>query len=258
MALTAGDFSGQRTFRPPTTRRTRDSTAARDQRLIRRKTPTTARNQSLANALATRYPGTAGRAAATRSVQRPSTGSSGGRDGDGGGGGFSFTSPGSTSGSGAEARVQEDSRLDELRAARLEAALAAITAQFNSDEGELVGQQRALEALFATSVRDNERTTERTTEAVGDNAADRGILRSGLFAQNTARALAPLAEQRADIVSRLNPEQGSEGTEIRAIMSALELLGQQEESAIASAKLESEQGELDVEQMIALIKAGLQ
>lgn len=165
---------------------------------------------------------------------------------------------GNYGGSTAPARAQDSSRLAELRAARLEAALSAIAAQFDTEEGDLNKQLGDLSTLFDRTLAENSRVGEQRLEGISDQAANRGILRSGIFAQNTAEELGLQAEQEGDLRGRISNVEGAEGTEVRAIQSALKLLAQEEASAVASAELESEQSELDVEQMIALITAGLQ
>lgn len=173
--------------------------------------------------------------------------------GGGGGGGSTFDP--------VQAQVAvdeaEETRLATLRAERLEAALAAISAQFDFQEGSLQGQQRDLVSLFEQLMAGNQRNTRNTTRSVQGDATNRGLGRSGIFARNLAEALAPLAEERADVIGRLNPEEGAEGTEIRQIMSALLLLEQQRSSASASAEVDSRTDELDLEEYLALLSAGL-
>lgn len=160
--------------------------------------------------------------------------------------------------------VGDTAQLDALRKERLAAALAAIGAQFDYEEGDLKGQQAALIELFRSGMAENERTAEMTEEGVGDAAAERGLNRSGLYIKELARAMAPIADERADLVRRLNPAEGVEGreagnagTEVRAIESLLKLLVQQEAAATAGAELESRQDELDIGQLIALIGGNL-
>jgi len=147
--------------------------------------------------------------------------------------------------------------LDTLRKDRLDAALAAIAAQFDYDEADLEGQKAALVELFKSGMKQNERDVTMTKEAVGDDASNRGLERSGIYAQNLARGLSPLADEASDLVRRLNPTEGAEGTEIRSLMSQIILLAQKEAAANAGAEMESRQSELDIDQLIALIQGNL-
>jgi len=191
-----------------------------------------------------------------------STGVSGVSNYYGGAGGASgsFTPP-AVADSGAAERAKEEAaekdRLSQLRADRLKAALAAIGAQFGYQEGELTGQQRALRQLFDKGQLDLSRLNERNVEGIGNAAAERGILRSGIHAEQQSEEAGRAAEAEGELEGKLSYEEGAEGTEVRSIMSALKLLGQQRAGAESEAKLQSEQDELDVAQLVALMNAGL-
>jgi len=176
-----------------------------------------------------------------------------GAPGAGGGGGAAPADPAG----GDEPGAPFGKDLDSLRAERLAAALAAIDAQFNLQAGTLGNQRTGLEALFATESRGLERAGEQVQTNTENAAAERGIGRSGIFAQNLSQGLGQVANQRADLISRLNPTAGAEGTEIRQIMSALSLLEQQRAATKSQAELDSRGDELDMEQYLALIAAGL-
>lgn len=148
--------------------------------------------------------------------------------------------------------------ISDLRDQRLAAALQAIDAQFGLQSGTLTNQRGALESLFATGSKDLDRAQEGVETGTAANAANRGIGRSGIYAQNLSRGLGQVADQRADLTSRLNPTEGAEGTEIRQIISALSLLEQQRTATRSQAELDSQADELDLEQYLALLNAGLQ
>ena len=104
--------------------------------------------------------------------------------------------------------------------------------------------------------------------------AERGIFRSGMTAKNVATGITPYAEQLAMLNSRYSiPENATVesliglvgnaegqvplGTDIRALLQQYGLINQQEESAKAQARVESEYSELELELMRQLSEAGL-
>lgn len=179
-------------------------------------------------------------------------------DSSSGGSGGEGTGNSSTAVDRAASQHQHDRDVDALRAERLEAALAAIGTQFDFDEGQLKGQLDALKTLFKSTRKENARTGERNIEGIGDAAAERGIFRSGIAAEGLSDEFARQAEEKAQLVGALDYRKGREGTQVRDIMSAIALLGQQQASAESQAELQSEKDELDLEQLVALIGAGLQ
>ena len=147
--------------------------------------------------------------------------------------------------------------LESMRAERLSAALAALDAQFNTQAGGLGAERGRLESLFGIENRNldlRQRDVQRTTD---NDAANRGILNSGIYAQNLSEGLGQVANERGDLIGRLNPTEGAEGSEIRNIMSALSLLEQQRSTAQSQAEIDSRSDELDLEQYLALLNAGL-
>jgi len=170
-------------------------------------------------------------------------------------------------------RSQEETSLEKLRSERLAAAISAIGAQFASQEGALNSQIGDIKNLFNRGISDSLRTEESTIRNQEASAASRGLGRSGIFAQDLARALAPIAESRADLIGRTGFEEGlrnfqdqlgiedvsgiETGTSIRDVESQIGLLGQQRASAEAEAQLQAEQDQLDIAELLALITAGL-
>ncbi len=148
-------------------------------------------------------------------------------------------------------------RLTQLRDERLQAALEAIGANFDLQEGGLNKQLAMLKTFFDRSMRENTREEGFTREGINEGSVERGLFRSGIRMKNLLRGLIPFQEQRADLIGQLNPEKGAEGTQVRDIMSLIELLQPQEERAKAGAKLDAEKDELDLSQLIALITSGL-
>jgi len=169
------------------------------------------------------------------------TGGGGGGTGEGGGGSGQF----------------DRTRLDQLRDERLAAALEAIGADFDMQEGGLNKQLAALKTLFDRSMLENTRSEGYAREAIDDDSINRGLFRSGIRAQNLVRGLTPFQEQRADLIGQLNPEEGNEGTAVRDIMSMIELLIPAEQRARAGAERDAEFEELDIEKLMALLQAGL-
>ena len=176
------------------------------------------------------------------------SGSRGGSGSSGGGGGGGVNT-------GEADEVQ--ARLAQLRAERLEAALSAIGASFDLTEGELNARRRDLATQFDTGIAANDRLFRDVTTEAENNAADRGLGRSGIFAQNLAEGTGRVADERASLVGALNTEEGAEGTQVRDIMSAILLLAQQEEAAVAEAELDAESEELTTELMRILAESGL-
>jgi len=163
--------------------------------------------------------------------------------------------PGAGDGTGGVPDAQ--SELDRLRRERLAAALEAIGADFDMQEGGLQRQLEALKNLFDRSMLDTDRNEMFAREAIDDNAVERGLFRSGIRAKNIVRGLTPFQERRSDIIGQLNPVEGAEGTQVRDIMSLIKLLVPQEARAKAGAELGSESEQLDIEKLLALLNAGL-
>lgn len=150
-----------------------------------------------------------------------------------------------------------ETNIEQLRQQRLQAALDAIAASFGLQQNDLEGQLRALYALFNTEKANLGRQYEQEQRVLDDRAAERGLGHSGLFARDKADSASQYAEAEANLVGRLNPTQGAEGTDIRQLMSAISLLAQQQAAAEAQAQVESQQQELDIEQLLALFNSGL-
>jgi len=167
--------------------------------------------------------------------------------------GFKPAAAGDTGGGGEE--TPRD--LESLRAARLEAALAAIGAQFDMQGGELRGEKAALKNEFDVGMFDLKELYRSNQEQIGDAAANRGILRSGVYAEQQAEETGRFGRAEGLLEGSLGYGEGKEGTQVRSIMSALGLLGQQRAGAEAEAKMQSERDELDVGQLVAMITAGL-
>jgi len=201
---------------------------------------------------------------------------SGGARGTGGGSSGGYTGGVPPVGGGGGVGTE----LDRLRQERLEAALKAIGAQFDSEEGNLKAQILDLMNQFNVGSARNARDSRYLTEDLNNAAAERGIFHSGLHTQRLARGLSPLADQMQDLVGQLNPsvlqgmtpeelfampteeltaflQDSSLGTGMRTLLSAIIMLGQQEQSAITGAKLGAEQDELDISKLIEMINAGL-
>lgn len=151
------------------------------------------------------------------------------------------------------------SRLEVLRQERLDSALRAIRAESAYAEGDYRSQMEALANLYKTGTKEVERNTRLGSRDVTNSYADRGLGTSGLRAQGMAEFLARMAEQQADLDARLSPEDSAQGpgTEVRDLLSALKLLGQQTAGREAEAKLQAEIDELELEQLRALTEAGL-
>lgn len=180
-------------------------------------------------------------------------GYTGGTGGGGGGGGFG----GGSGGGAGDGRGNSSNALANNRGQRLKAALEAIKADFALRRGGLGQQLEELKALFDRGLLQNQRDTRDTTENVNESAAERGLFRSGIRQKNLARQLAPLAEQRSDLIGLLNTEEGAEGTQVRELMSLIKLLIPEEARAGANAELESEREELEFNNFLATTAAGL-
>lgn len=167
--------------------------------------------------------------------------------------------PGGTGGGHVDVMIPNRERLDELRAKRLESALALIAAEFGTREGELEAKILDLEALYPRLVLENTQQSEQTERQVQNAMGERGIYRSGISARTLTDALQPLVNERAQIEAEYNPRGGDdgEGSKIRDLLSQLELLAQEKAAAEAAAKTDAEYDELDLETMIALAEAGL-
>lgn len=182
------------------------------------------------------------------------------------------TGTGASTDAAAESRMTE---LEELRLARLAAALEAIGADFDLQEQTLQGQMTSMEDQFVRGVKANELLREQTVDTESNRAAERGIGRSGIFADRLATGLGQVADERSALVSAMASEGGlerlagegidisgedgapEEGLQVRNLLSQIALLAQQEEAARSEAELESEQQQLTYEEMVALVAAGL-
>jgi hypothetical protein len=147
--------------------------------------------------------------------------------------------------------------LDRLREERLASALKAIGLDFDAQELGFRNEIRDLKTLFDSSILQNTRGTENTTEDTEEAFLARGLFGSGIHATQLAENLEPLATERASLISTLNPVSGAEGTQVRDLLSAIGLLAPAEATAEASARLEAEQSELEMQQLIAMIVGGL-
>jgi len=148
--------------------------------------------------------------------------------------------------------------VDKLNEERLKAALAALDAQFGFQQGTLESKLVDLKAMFNTGMAENKRIQENTIRNTNESSVDRGIYHSGITAQNIARALAPIAEKRATLISTLNTDPNAQGTTVRDLNSQIQLLAQQKLSADAEAKRQASQNTLDLQTLIAMVNAGLQ
>jgi hypothetical protein len=147
--------------------------------------------------------------------------------------------------------------LADLRRQRLEGALELIGTNYDLQAGEVRGQQAALGEQFRQMMYQLGIQGEAGRENIGENAAERGILRSGIYAGNLSEFAGQQAEQEASVERVYGTEAGREGTEWRQLQSALQLLDQQRAQEEAQARLEAEQQELEIQQLEALAAAGL-
>jgi len=134
--------------------------------------------------------------------------------------------------------------------AAIEAAIAAIEAQFGLTREQLLADQSELGRQYRQLIVQASRAREASIEAVLGNALDRGIVRSGIFAENVTEVEQLNAEQLGDISSS---QAASDASTQNAIAVA--------EAAAAEAKLTAAQQRggqvLSQEELDALIKAGL-
>lgn len=164
--------------------------------------------------------------------------------------------------------------IDSLRQQRLDAVLAALDAQFGLERGGQEAELQSMMNLFRSGLAQNTRATEQASENAQLSAAERGIFRSGLTAEMVADAITPLAEERAalnaryfvpedftleDLTGLVGNAEGQQalGTDMRAILQAIGLLGQEQAAAEAQARIESEQSALELDLMELLAEAGL-
>jgi len=196
-------------------------------------------------------------------ISGPATRAAEARYGSGGGStGSDFSVAGSgytggstyTGGTGYTPSAADNANVDALQARALEASLAQIAAQFGGD----IDQQKALLALFQPQLEKYMFQTERDRGKAGDAAADqmveRGIYRSGLTASNIVKARQPFTDAMADATGKYSTVAGSEGTEVRQVRSAIEALNAQQGAAQTSARIASEQGELDRDLYLASLR----
>jgi len=144
-----------------------------------------------------------------------------------------------------------------LRGEALAAALAALTSEFDLQEGQYGAEQDTFKGIFDRELANLTQGRGFASDATFDSAADRGILRSGVLKQDLVRADQPFADREATNIAKYNPEEGSLGSEYRRIESALKLLGQQEDAQKKEAEIASEKEQLSADQQLALLISGL-
>jgi len=145
----------------------------------------------------------------------------------------------------------------DLRQQALQAALAAIGADFDLQRGEYGAEQDQFANLYGQQKAEIAQGRQLASEANYDLAADRGILRSGVLKRNLARADQGYADASARNTAMYNPDQGNLGSEYRRIESAMKLLGQQEDAQKKEATIDSERQKLEEEKTAASLKAGV-
>ena len=134
--------------------------------------------------------------------------------------------------------------------AAIEAALAAIEAQFGLTREQLLADESEIGRTYRLLIAQVNRANEAQIESVLGNALDRGIVRSGIFAENVAEVETLTAESVADLLAQQGAKQGATQTAIS-----------QAEGSAAQAKLTAAQQRgadvLSLEELEALLKAGL-
>lgn len=148
------------------------------------------------------------------------------------------------------ARQANTARFAALNASALEAALAAIEAQFGLTREQLLADRSAIgqeyQLLFAQAQRAREQGLEQTTQGF----QERGLVRSGLHAEGLANTELAFAEQLAGL-------EGGRASQFAGIDSQLAALQGQEAFARLQAEQEAELRLLDQEVMALLLEAGL-
>ena len=149
----------------------------------------------------------------------------------------------------AEAAAPEDTTPD-IDIAAIQAAITAIEAQFGLTREQLLADESEIGRTYRLLIAQANRANEVQQEAVLGNALERGILHSGIFAENVAEQEALTAEAVASFAAQQAAKKASVQTAI-----------QQAESTAAQAKLTAAQQRggqvLSLEELEALIKAGL-
>lgn len=167
------------------------------------------------------------------------------------------TAPGTAAGGGTTDDTTIGKSLEELRKQKLDAALALIGSNYDLQAGDLRGQQSALTEQFNQMMYQLGIQTQQGNEGIGDNAAERGLTRSGIYAGNLSEFANQQSEQAGSIERVYSTTPGAEGSQWRQLESALLLLDQQRAAEEAQAKLLAEQEELEMQQIEALAAAGL-
>jgi len=144
-----------------------------------------------------------------------------------------------------------------LRGESLAAALAALTAEFDLQEGQYGAEQNTFKGIFDREQAMLTQGRGFASDATFDSAADRGILRSGILKTDLTRADQPFADREAANIAKYNPEEGDLGSEYRRIESAIKLLAQQEDAQKKEAEISSEKEQLSADQQLALLISGL-
>ncbi len=132
----------------------------------------------------------------------------------------------------------------------LQSALAAIEAQFGLTREQLLADRSAIGQEYQLLNAQAERARGQALDQVGFNAQERGITRSGIFAEDVADTELQFAELLAQQEAGLTSSQ-------EAIDQQLAAQVQQEEIARLQAEQEAQLRALDNEVMQLLLDAGL-
>jgi hypothetical protein len=140
--------------------------------------------------------------------------------------------------------------LNALRASRLQAAIAAIAAQFGLSEAELQAELAAINPGLAQILQLAETQRQTGIEQAEAVAGRRGLQRSGIFAEQVGDVQAAFANQQA---------QATAGAQSQAsgLQNQIASLAQQRAIAEQQARLEADREQFDNDVILALARRGL-
>lgn len=169
------------------------------------------------------------------------------------------STPGTTSSSSSSSSsvAGPSSSLKALQEQKLAQAIAAIQGQYKYKISEAQGRFDQLGPLLSRSLVDlnDQQVSERGQLEAG--FVNRGLVRSGLFSTDMARHLRQFTDEKTRLTGKLSSTAGSLGTDALAIRSEQEAFEQAQAAAIADAKIQKEIEELEIEEALARIRAGV-
>ncbi len=132
----------------------------------------------------------------------------------------------------------------------LSTALAQIEAQYGLSREQLLASRTAIGDEYRFMELQLQKAREQALEQVGYNAQERGITRSGIYAEN-------VADTETEFANQLSQAESAFQSQDEQIASQLAALSQQEELARLEAERTAKLRALDQEVLRALAEAGL-